>query len=158
MEDRLPRKLAAILYADVAGYSRLMGEDEDATHRTLSEYLDVVSSTIESHHGKVMNYAGDAVLARFEAVVDTVSGAVEIQDKLQERNQEVPDERRVQFRIGVNIGDVIEDRGEIYGDGVNVAARLEALAEPGGYAFLMQRGPLLATSYHFSTCSLASSR
>jgi len=132
MKDRLPRKLAAILYADVAGYSRLTGEDEDATHRTLSEYLDVVSSTVESHHGKVMHYAGDAVLAKFEAVVDAVSGAAEIQDKLQERNQGVPDERRVQFRIGVNIGDVIEDRGEIYGDGVNVAARLEALAEPGG--------------------------
>ena len=132
MNDRLPRKLAAILYADVAGYSRLTGEDEDATHRTLSEYLDLLSETLESHRGNVVHYAGDAVLVRFHAVVDAVSGAAEIQDKLQVRNHDLPNERRVQFRIGVNIGDVIEDRGDIYGDGVNVAARLEALAEPGG--------------------------
>jgi adenylate cyclase len=132
MADRLPRKLAAILYADVAGYSRLTGEDEDATHRALSEYLDLISTTIESHRGQVMHYAGDAVLAKFEAVVDALSGAVAIQDELRTRNQNLPDERKVQFRIGVNLGDVIEDRGDIYGDGVNVAARLESLAEPGG--------------------------
>ena len=132
MEDRLPRKLAAILYADLAGYSRLTGEDEDATHRALSEYLDLVASTIETHRGQVMHYAGDAVLAMFEAVVDAVSGAVAIQNELQTRNQDLPDERKVQFRIGVNLGDVIEDRGDIYGDGVNVAARLESLADPGG--------------------------
>ncbi len=131
MEDRLPRRLAAILYADVAGYSRLTGDDEDATHRTLSEYLDLIASTIESHGGKVMHYAGDAVLAKFDAVVDAMSAAVAIQDELKTRNEDVPDERKVQFRIGVNAGDVIEDRGDIYGDGVNVAARLEALAEPG---------------------------
>ena len=132
MEDRLPRKLAAILYADVAGYSRLTGEDEDATHRALSEYLDLISTTIESHGGQVMHYAGDAVLAKFDAVVDTMSAAIEIQNKLTSRNEDLPEERRVEFRIGVNSGDVIEDRGDIYGDGVNVAARLEALAEPGG--------------------------
>ncbi len=132
MEDRLPRKLAAILYADVAGYSRLTGEDEDATHRRLSEYLDLISATVEGHRGRVMHYAGDAVLAMFEAVVDAVSCATEIQDKLRERNQELPNGRKVQFRIGVNSGDVIEDRGDIYGDGVNVAARLESLADPGG--------------------------
>ena len=132
MEDRLPRKLAAILYADVAGYSRLMGEDEDATHRTLSEYLDLVASTIESHRGQVMHYAGDAVLARFTAVLDALSSAVAIQNELQIRNEALSDKLKVQFRIGVNSGDVIEDRGDIYGDGVNVAARLEALAEPGG--------------------------
>jgi adenylate cyclase len=132
MVDRLPRKLAAILYADVAGYSRLTGEDEDATHLALSEYLDLISTTIESHRGQVMHYAGDAVLAKFEAVVDALSGAVGIQDELRARNQDLPDERKVQFRIGVNLGDVIEDRGDIYGDGVNVAARLESLAEPGG--------------------------
>ena len=130
--DRLPRKLAAILYADVAGYSRLTGEDEDATHRTLSECLDLISSTVESHRGRVMHYAGDAVLAMFEAVVDALSGAVAIQDALRTQNQDLPDERKVEFRIGVNLGDVIEDRGDIYGDGVNVAARLESLAEPGG--------------------------
>ena len=132
MEDRLPRKLAAILYADIAGYSRLTGEDEDATHRTLSEYLDLIASTIESHRGQVMHYAGDAVLAKFDAVVDAMSAAVAVQNELKACNADVPDERKVQFRIGVNLGDVIEDRGDIYGDGVNVAARLEALAEPGG--------------------------
>ncbi|TDJ18345.1 MAG: adenylate/guanylate cyclase domain-containing protein [Gammaproteobacteria bacterium] len=132
MEGRLPRKLAAILYTDVAGYSRLTGEDEDATHRTLSEYLDVVSSSIESHGGQVMHYAGDAVLAKFDAVVDAMSSAVAIQGELNTRNADLPIERRVEFRIGVNLGDVIEDRGDIYGDGVNVAARLESLSKPSG--------------------------
>ena len=132
MADRLPRKLAAILYADVAGYSRLTGEDEDATHLALTEYLDLVSTIIEKHGGQVMHYAGDAVLAKFDAVIDTLSGAVAVQKDLRARNEELSDERKVQFRIGVNIGDVIEDRGDIYGDGVNVAARLESLAEPGG--------------------------
>jgi TolB-like protein/Tfp pilus assembly protein PilF len=132
MEDRLPRKLAAILYADVAGYSRLTGEDEDATHRTLSEYLDLVSSTIESHGGRVMHFAGDAVLAKFDAVVDSMMSAVAIQGELNTRNADLPIERRVEFRIGVNLGDVIEDRGDIYGDGVNIAARLESLSKPSG--------------------------
>ena len=131
-EERLPRKLAAILYADVAGYSRLTGEDEDATHRRLSDYLDLVSATIESHRGQVMHYAGDAVLARFAAGVDAMSAAVAIQDALNKLNEGLPDERKVQFRIGVNLGDVIEDRGDIYGEGVNIAARLESLAAPGG--------------------------
>ncbi len=130
--EPLERKLAAILYADVAGYARLTGEDEDATHRTLSAYLDLISGTVEDHRGRVMHYAGDAVLAKFNAVVDALSCAVAIQTDLRTRNQDLPDERRVQFRIGVNLGDVIEDRGDIYGDGVNVAARLESLAEPGG--------------------------
>ena len=132
MEDRLPRKLAAIVYADVAGYSRLTGEDEDATHRALSEYLDVIANTIESHRGQVMHYAGDAVLARFDAVLDALSSSVAIQTELSHRNDGVPENERVQFRIGINLGDVIEDRGDIYGDGVNVAARLEALSEPSG--------------------------
>ena len=131
MEDRLPRKLAAILYADVAGYSRLTGADEDATHRALGEYLDLIATTIESHRGQVMHYAGDAVLAKFDAVVDAMSAAVAIQNELKTRNEDLPDERKVQFRIGINLGDVIEDRGDIYGDGVNVAARLESLAGPG---------------------------
>ncbi len=132
MQDRLPRKLVAILYADVAGYSRLTGEDEEATHRVLSEYLDLISSTIESHHGQVMHYAGDAVLAKFDAVVDALSSATEIQKQLSERNKDRADERKLDFRIGVNLGDVIEDRGDIYGDGVNIAARLESLADSGG--------------------------
>jgi TolB-like protein/Flp pilus assembly protein TadD len=130
--ERLPRKLAAILYADVAEYSRLTGEDEDATHRRLSEYLDLISDIVDHHRGRVVHYAGDAVLAKFEAVIDALSGAVAIQNDLQTRNRELPQERKVQFRIGVNLGDVIEDREDIYGGGVNVAARLESLADPGG--------------------------
>ena len=132
MDERLPRKLAAILYADVAEYSRLTGEDEDATHRALSEYLDLIADRITSHHGQVMHYAGDAVLAKFDAVVNALSCATDIQQLLAAQNEALPDERRVYFRIGVNLGDVIEDRGDIYGDGVNVAARLESLADAGG--------------------------
>ncbi len=132
MVDRLPRRLAAILYADVAGYARLTGQDEDATHRTLTEYLDRIATTTERYGGRVMHYAGDAVLAMFEAVADALSCAAQVQRELQACNQDLPNERRVRFRIGVHIGDVIEDRGDIYGEGVNVAARLESLAEPGG--------------------------
>ena len=132
MDERLPRKLVAILYADVANYSRLTGENEDTTHRILSEYLDLISETINSYHGEVMHFAGDAVLARFEAVVDAVTSATKIQERLQTRNASLPEEQKVQFRIGVNLGDVIEDRGDIYGDGVNIAARLESAADPGG--------------------------
>jgi adenylate cyclase len=132
MEGRLPRKLAAVFYADVAGYSRLTGQDEDATHRRLREYLDLISTTVEDHQGRVMHYAGDAVLAMFDAVVDALSCAARIQQDLKSRNDDLLEERKVRFRIGVNLGDVIEDRGDIYGDGVNIAARLESLAEPGG--------------------------
>jgi len=132
MNDRLPRKLAAILYADVAGYSRLTGADEDATHKTLNKYLDLFSQTIESHYGQVMHYAGDAILARFEAAVDALSCASVVQQQLAEYNEDLPENSQLHFRIGLNLGDVIEDRGEIYGDGVNIAARLESLADPGG--------------------------
>jgi TolB-like protein len=130
--ERLPRKLAAILYADVAEYSRLTGEDEDATHRKLSEYLDLISSIIGRNRGRVMHYAGDAVLAMFEAVIDALSCATAVQEDLKARSEALPEDRRLEFRIGLNLGDVIEDRGDIYGDGVNIAARLESLAEPGG--------------------------
>ena len=128
----LPRRLAAIFYADVAGYSRLTGADEDATHRTLSTYLDLISAAVVAHRGAVMHYAGDAVLAKFDAVVDALGCAVEVQREITLRNRKLTQERRLEFRIGLNLGDVIEDRGDIYGDGVNVAARLEALADPGG--------------------------
>ncbi len=128
----LTRKLAAIFYADVAGYSRLTGADEEGTHRTLSAFLDVISSLIEGHGGRVLHYAGDAVLAKFASVVVAVSCAVEVQREFTARNESLADDRKVQFRIGVNLGDVIADRDELYGDGVNVAARLEGLAEPGG--------------------------
>lgn len=132
MNDRLPRKLAAILYADVAGYSRLTAADEDATHKTLNEYLDLFSQSIKSCGGQVMHYAGDAILARFDAAVDALKCASSVQQKLTECNADLPLDRQLHFRIGLNLGDVIEGRGEIYGDGVNIAARLEGLAPPGG--------------------------
>jgi adenylate cyclase len=130
--EHLERKLAAILYADVAGYSRLTGEDEEGTHRLLSSYLDAITHSIERHNGKVLHFAGDAVLAEFASVVNALTCAGNIQRDLKDRNRDLHDNRKVQFRVGVNLGDVIVDRNEIYGDGVNVAARLESLAEPGG--------------------------
>jgi adenylate cyclase len=131
-DQPLPRRLAAILYADVARYSHLSGEDEDATHRSLRRYLDLISARVGDHGGRIAHYAGDAVLAQFDASVSALSCAVVIQRELGAMNRELEPSRQVRFRIGVNSGDVIEDRGDIYGDGVNVAARLEALAEPGG--------------------------
>ena len=130
--DRLPRRLAAILYADVVAYSRHTGEDEDSTHRELSRNLDRIAGDVERHRGRVVHYAGDAVLAMFDAVMDAVVCATAIQEELGRGGSEGSDGRRLQFRIGVNLGDVIEDRGDIYGDGVNIAARLESLADPGG--------------------------
>jgi TolB-like protein/class 3 adenylate cyclase/tetratricopeptide (TPR) repeat protein len=130
--ERLPRKLAAILYADVAGYSRLTGEDEDATHRRLSAYLDLIAAAVGQYRGRVVHYAGDAVLAMFDAAADALTCAAAVQRDLESHNRDLHDARRIEFRIGVNLGDVIEDRGDIYGDGVNVAARLESLAKPGG--------------------------
>ena len=126
------RKLAAILYADVAGYSRLTGADEEGTHQTLCAYLDAITAFIEDHAGRVLHYAGDAILAEFASVVVAVTCAVEVQRNLAARNEDVADDRKLRFRIGVNLGDVIVDRDELYGDGVNVAARQESLAEPGG--------------------------
>ncbi len=128
----LEHKLTAILYADVAGYSRLTGEDEEGTHRRLSASLDAITASIKEHNGKVMHFAGDAVLADFATVSDAVICAVTIQRDLGARNRDLPEDRKVHFRMGVNLGEVIVDRGEIYGDGVNIAARLESLAEPGG--------------------------
>ena len=126
------RKLAAILSADVVGYSRLMGEDEAATVRTLETYKGVISELIQQHRGRVVDAPGDNLLAEFASVVDAVQGAVAAQKEIQTRNLELPETRRMQFRIGINLGDVIEEEGRIYGDGVNIAARLESLAEPGG--------------------------
>jgi adenylate cyclase len=128
----LERKLTAILCADVYGYSRLMGEDEEGTLRTLSACRKITDSLIERHHGRFVNSAGDSVLAEFASVVEAVTCAVSIQTALRAENAELPQERRMQFRIGVNLGDVMVEGEQIYGDGVNVAARLESLAEPGG--------------------------
>ncbi len=132
MEDHLPRKLAAILYADVAGYSRLTATDEDGTHRALTKSLDLIAEQVLVHRGRVGHYAGDAVLADFASVTDAVSCAIWIQRALQKCNEALPRETQLQFRIGLNLGEVIDDRGEVFGDGVNLAARLESMATPGG--------------------------
>jgi adenylate cyclase len=126
------RKLAAILSADVEGYSRLMGDDEAATVRTITEYRGVVASAVVQHSGRVVDAPGDNVLAEFSSVVDAVQCAVGVQRELQSRNAALPDVRRMRFRIGINLGDVIVEGERIYGDGVNIAARLESLAEGGG--------------------------
>ncbi len=130
--EHLRRRLAAIFYADVAGYSRLTGEDEEGTHRRLSDYLDAINAAIETHNGKVLHFAGDAILAEFRSVVHALTCGESVQRALKAQNESLPEDRKLQFRIGINLGDVIVDRNEIYGDGVNVAARLESLAEPGG--------------------------
>jgi adenylate cyclase len=133
VRQRVERKLAAILVADVAGYSRLMELDEEETHRRLSLLQrEVIRVHIGQHHGKIIKNTGDGALVEFASVVDAVHCAVEIQRRMSERNANVPDERRIEFRIGINLGDVIVEPNDIYGDGVNVAARLEGLADPGG--------------------------
>src|ERR1700758_4250896 len=120
------RKLAAILHADVAGFSRLMGEDEAGTHRVLGELLRAVDPLITAHGGRIVSTAGDSVLADFSSVVDALSCAVEMQRTSRAINDPIPPERRLELRIGVNLGDVIVDGDDIFGDGVNIAARLEA--------------------------------
>jgi adenylate cyclase len=131
-EGRANRKLSAILSADVKGYSRLMGEDELATVRTLEEYREMITEVIRNYSGRVVDSPGDNLLAEFSSVVDAVESAVEIQKELKFKNEELPEDRRMEFRIGINLGDVIEEGGRIYGDGVNVAARIEGLADAGG--------------------------
>ena len=126
------RKLTAILSADVAGYSRLMQDDETATVKTLEAYKQIISDLVKQHRGRVVDSPGDNLLAEFASVVDAVQCAVATQKELQARNAELPEDRRMRFRIGVNLGDVIEEESRIYGDGVNIAARLESLADPGG--------------------------
>jgi adenylate cyclase len=130
--QEVKRKLTAILSADVKGYSRLMGEDEKGTVLTLNAYKEVMTGLIQHHHGRVVDAPGDNVLAEFVSVVDAVECSVEIQKELKTRNEEFPENRRMEFRIGVNLGDVIEDGEQILGDGVNIAARLESLSEAGG--------------------------
>ncbi len=129
---RINRKLTAILSADVKGYSRLMGEDEVATIRTLTVYRELMASLIQQHRGRVVDTPGDNLLAEFGSVVDAVTCAVEVQRELGERNTELPDQRKMEFRIGINLGDVVVEGERIYGDGVNIAARVEGLADGGG--------------------------
>src|SRR5829696_4439096 len=128
----IERKLAAIFAADVAGYSRLMGQDEVGTLRTLAAHRETMDRLIGEHRGRIANTAGDSVLAEFPSVVDAVQCAVEVQEALAEVNQGVPEDRRMTFRIGVHMGDVMIRGGDLLGDGVNVAARLQGLAAPGG--------------------------
>jgi adenylate cyclase len=127
------RRLAAILAADVTEYSRLMGADEEGTHERLKGHLrELVNPKIKEHRGRIVKNTGDGFLAEFPSVVDAVRCAVEVQRGMIDREPDMPEERRIRFRIGVNLGDVIVEEHDIFGDGVNVAARLEALAEPGG--------------------------
>src|ERR1700731_190651 len=127
------RRLTAILAADVAGYSRLMGANEEGTHERLKAHLgQLVDPKIKEHRGRTVKNTGDGFLAEFASVVDAVRCAAEVQRGMIEREPDVPDERRIKFRIGINLGDVIVEEHDIFGDGVNVAARLEALADPGG--------------------------
>ena len=131
-QQNIKRKLTAILSADVEGYSRLMSEDEATTIRTLTEYKKVMTALITQHRGRVVDSPGDNLLAEFASVVDAVNCAVEIQRKIAECNEEDSRECKMVFRIGVNLGDVVEEDDRICGDGVNIAARMESLCESGG--------------------------
>jgi adenylate cyclase len=131
-EERAKRKLSAILSADVKGYSLLMGDDELGTVRTLEAYRAVVAGVIRKYRGRVVDSPGDNILAEFSSVVDAVESAVEVQKQLEIKNEELPENRRMEFRIGINLGDIIEEGERIYGDGVNIAARIESLADGGG--------------------------
>ena len=132
-EARVERRLAAILAADIAGYSRLMGVDEEGTLAALKacrrEFID---PKIAEHRGRIVKTTGDGALVEFASAVDAVRCAMEIQRVMAVRNADIPESRRVEFRIGINVGDIIIDEGDIYGDGVNIAARIEGIAEPGG--------------------------
>jgi class 3 adenylate cyclase/pimeloyl-ACP methyl ester carboxylesterase len=131
-QEKLPRRLAVILHADVAGYSRLTGADEDLTLRLLRDCLGLIATAVTDFRGRVINYAGDAVLAIFDAASDAVTCAADFQAALLDRNEPFDDKQKLQFRVGINLGDIIEDGSDIYGDGVNIAARLGTVAPPGG--------------------------
>jgi adenylate cyclase len=132
MSQDFEQKLIAVLFADVVGYSRLSSEDELATHRTLKNYLDILTGIVEEHGGTVVNYAGGCAAGEFDSVSGALSSAVEMQQELKGRNERLPANRRLVFRVGINLGEVIVDHDDIFGGGVNVAARLEGLADPGG--------------------------
>ena len=131
-KQKVTRKLRAIFSADVKGYSILMADDEVATIQTLKKYRDIMSACIEQHEGRVVDAVGDNLLAEFDSAVDAVQCAVEVQKELKVKNQELPEDKKLEFRIGINIGDVIQNGGRLFGDGVNVAARIEGLADAGG--------------------------
>ena len=143
----LERKLATILSADVAAYSRLMAEDEEHTLRTFRGHREVFEKLVELHRGRIFNTAGDAILAEFGSAVEAVRCATEIQAALRTRNDQLPEDRQVRFRIGVNLGDVMVQGQDLLGDGVNVAARLQSAAEPGGSASPAASTTRSATSF-----------
>jgi class 3 adenylate cyclase len=128
----MKRQLATILYADVAGYSRLTGLDEAQTHQNLDTGLSLLTDVIVAHDGQKIHEAGDAILAEFQSVTSALESAVEFQHQMSEQNSGLADDRRLEFRVGINLGEVIHDRDDIYGDGVNISARIQELAEPGG--------------------------
>lgn len=128
----MDRRLAAILYADAVGYSRLMGRHEDDAHRKLNTALDTLISEISNHRGKKIHEAGDAILAEFESITAAVNTAIVFQQTMASMNLVHPKDERLEFRVGVNLAEVIDDREDIYGDGVNLAARVQEVAEPGG--------------------------
>jgi adenylate cyclase len=131
--DQVKRKLAAILAADIAEYSRLMGVDEAGTLARLKEYRrELIDPKNKQYHGRVVKTTGDGILIEFPSVVHAISCSIEVQQGMRERNVNIPREKRIEFRIGINLGDVIVEGRDLYGDGVNIAARLEGLAEPGG--------------------------
>src|SRR5271170_4458181 len=131
-EERVERRLTAVLAADVSGYSRLMGADEEGTLAALKVYRrELIDPKIAEHRGRVVKTTGDGALVEFASAVDAVRCAMEVQRAMAERNADIPEDRRIEFRIGINVGDIIIDEGDIYGDGVNVAARVETLARAG---------------------------
>ena len=152
------RRLEAILVADVVGYSRLMGADEEGTLAALKAIRrEVGDPKVKQHRGRIVKTTGDGLLIEFASVVDAVLCAVEVQREMAERNADMPPDRRIEFRMGINIGDIIKDSRDIYGDGVNVAARLEALAEPGGISVSRSCAIRCATSSPFRSKTWASS-
>src|SRR6201988_3575150 len=131
-DDKVKRRLTTVLCADVYGYSRLMEADEARTLETLRRYRTAIAGLVERHDGRIVNTWGDAVIAEFPSVVEAVQWAGELQQEISNQESDSPDAHRMRFRIGINLGDVMVDGSDIYGDGVNVAARLQELAEPGG--------------------------
>src|SRR5215210_4304371 len=131
-EHRVERRLAAIFAADVAGYSRLMSQDEAGTLRALAAAREIMDRLIADHGGRIANTAGDSVLAEFPSVVDAVQCAAEVQERLAEENSRLPQDQQLRFRIGVHVGEVMVQHGDLFGDGVNIASRLQTLSEPGG--------------------------
>jgi adenylate cyclase len=145
MTEKLKRRLTTVLCADVHGYSRLMEADESGTLATLRRYRTAMASLIERHDGRIVNTWGDAVIAEFPSVVEAVQCAIEIQQELTAQDPHVPEQQRMRFRIGINLGDVMVDGSDIYGDGVNIAARLQELSEPGG---ILISGPVYDQVYN----------